>query len=640
MRQTKSTPTDKELARMAGFEPFSALSQERLKGLFEAAQPVSFAAGAPIFDSQLQGGQRGILIIRQGQVSVCSPSLENGAGDLLGPGMLLPLDLALPARELVETYTAAEDCVCWSLAAPCITDFLEEPAVLRWAISQCWRHHERMMRNIAADIESNRIATQIKFQPLSSLIKHSPLTVDISDSVQQAVALMAEHKVGSVVVTEAGRVAGILTESDTLRRVLAPGLDLSRPVSAVMTPEPVCLPMTSSVAEAALEMASRSIRHMPVVADDGALMGVVSERNLFVLQRIGFGHLEAPIEHATSIAELRNAVDSIRITCSGLFRYGMSSEQITALVSSLNDRVLVQLINIVGEPKLHPEVGQKGQEARYCWLAFGSEGRQEQTFSTDQDNGIIFVPPPGADAAAVTALRNTLLQFASKVNVGLDACGFPLCEGNIMARNPEWCLTLDEWKTRFATWICEPAPLALLHSSIFFDLRPLYGEAALAESLRDTLFALCRENPVFLHLMAKNALQTTVPLGLLSRFSTDGGKSGGTIDLKKRAARLFVDIGRIFSLAHGVRATNTAQRLLLGGAKAGRKPEAIEADVAAFHFIQTIRIRGQLNRSAGSHDDPNRINPYALNEIDQRVLVESLRQVKLLQARMRVDYQI
>ncbi|MGV8892315.1 MAG: DUF294 nucleotidyltransferase-like domain-containing protein [Burkholderiaceae bacterium] len=622
---------------MADFEPFSALSPERLKGLFEAAQPVCFAAGAPIFDSQLQVGQRGILIIRQGRVSVRSPSLENGAGDLLGPGMLLPLDLALPVRELAETYTAAEDCVCWSLAPLCITDLLEEPAVLRWAISQCWRHHERMMDNIAADIESNRIATQIKFQPLSSLIKHSPLTVDISDSVKQAVALMAKHKVGSVVVTEAGRVAGILTESDTLRRVLAPGLDLSRPVSTVMTPEPVCLPMTSSVAEAALEMASRSIRHMPVVADDGALMGVISERNLFVLQRIGFGHLDAPIEHATSIVELRTAVDSIRTTCSGLFRYGMSSEQITALVSSLNDRVLVQLINIVGEQTL-PE--WQGQKVRYCWLAFGSEGRQEQTFSTDQDNGIIFVPPHGADAGVITELRKSFLQFASTVNVGLDACGFPLCEGNIMARNPEWCLTLDEWKTRFATWICEPAPLALLHSSIFFDLRPLFGEAALAESLRDTLFALCRENPVFLHLMAKNALQTTVPLGMLSRFSTDGGKFGGTIDLKKRAARLFVDIGRIFSLAHGVRATNTAQRLLLGGAKAGRKPEAIEADVAAFHFIQTIRIRGQLNRSAGSHDDPNRINPYALNEIDQRVLVESLRQVKLLQARMRVDYQI
>ncbi|NMM36853.1 MAG: CBS domain-containing protein [Glaciimonas sp.] len=623
---------------MADFEPFSTLAPERLLALFEAAQLVCFAAGAPIFDSQLQTGQRAILIIFQGRVSVRSTATENGVGELLGPGMLLPLDLALPLRESVETYTAAENCVCWSLAAPCVAALLAEPAVLRWAIDQCWRYHERLMQNIATDIESNRIAAQINFQPLSSLIKQSPLTIDVSDSVQQAVALMTQHRIGSVIVTDAGRVAGILTESDTLRRVLAPGLDLARAVSTVMTPAPVCLPMTSSVAEAALAMASRSIRHLPVVSEDGALVGVISERDLFVLQRSGFGHLEAPIERATSIAALRNAVDSIRTTCSGLFRYGMSAEQITSMVSALNDRVLVQLIHIVGEPVM--QEGQGGQQVRYCWLAFGSEGRQEQTFSTDQDNGIIFVPPPGADAAAVTALRNTLLQFASTVNVGLDACGFPLCEGDIMARNPKWCLTFDEWKSRFATWICTSDRQSLVLSSIFFDLRPLYGDAALAETLRDTLFALCRDNPLFLHLMAKNALETSVPLGVLSRFSTDGGKFGGTIDLKKRAARLFVDIGRIFSLAHGVRATNTAQRLLLGGARAGRKSEAIEADVAAFHFVQTIRIRGQLNRSAGSHNDPNRINPYALNEIDQRVLIEALRQVKLLQTRLRVEYQI
>lgn len=635
MRQIESSLTESELANIAGFAPFSALSRPLLQRLFDGAQRLSFAAGTQLFDFGRTNTQRGVLVLYQGRVSVGNPSMEHGVGELLGSGALLPLDFTQPLREPVETYIAAEDCVCWSLTETGVAAALSEPALLRCAITQGWHYYEQAMRSIASDIESNRIAAQIKFQPVSSLIKQSPLTVDVSDSVQQAITLMAQHKIGSVVVTEAGRVAGILTESDTLRRVLAPGLDLARPVGTVMTPAPTCMPATSSVAEAALEMTSRAIRHMPVVSEDGALVGVISERDLFVLQRTGFGHLEAPIERATSVAALRNAVDSIRATCSGLFRYGMGAEQITTLVSALNDRVLLQLMQIVGTPQR-----QDGQPVRYCWLAFGSEGRQEQTFSTDQDNGIIFVPPPGADAAAITALRDVLLQFASTVNVGLDACGFPLCEGDIMARNPKWCLTLDEWKNRFALWICEPNSQALLHSSIFFDFRPLYGETGLAETLRDYLFALSRDNPIFLRLMVSNALETSAPLGVLSRFSTDGGKFGGTIDLKKRAARLFVDIGRIFSLAHGVRATNTAQRLASGGARARRNASAIEADVAAFYFIQTIRIRGQLNRSSDSHDDPNRINPYALNEIDQRVLMEALRQVKLLQAYMRSEYRL
>lgn len=635
MRQIESFLTESELSSITGFAAFSTLSRPQLQRLFDGAQRLRFAAGTQLFDSGLSNKQRGVLVLYEGRVSVGNPSMEHGVGELLGSGALLPLDFTQPLREPAETYIAAEDCVCWSLTATGVAAALAEPALLRWTITQGWHYYEQAMRSIASDIESNRIAAQIKFQPVSSLIKQRPLTVDVSDSVQQAIALMAQHKIGSVVVTEAGRVAGILTESDTLRRVLAPGLDLARPVGTVMTPAPTCMPATGSVAEAALEMTSRAIRHMPVVSEDGALVGVISERDLFVLQRTGFGHLEAPIERATSVAALRNAVDSIRATCSGLFRYGMGAEQITTLVSALNDRVLLQLMQIVGTPQM-----QDGQPVRYCWLAFGSEGRQEQTFSTDQDNGIIFVPPPGADAAAVATLRDVLLQFASTVNVGLDACGFPLCEGDIMARNPKWCLTLDEWKNRFALWICEPDPQALLHSSIFFDFRPLYGEAGLAETLRDYLFALSRDNPMFLRLMASNALETSAPLGVLSRFSIDGGKFGGTIDLKKRATRLFVDIGRIFSLAHGVRATNTAQRLSSGGARARRNASAIEADVAAFYFIQTIRIRGQLNRSSDSHDDPNRINPYALNEIDQRVLMEALRQVKLLQAYMRIEYRL
>ena len=83
----------------------------------------------------------------------------------------------------------------------------------------------------------------------------------------------------------------------------------------------------------------------------------------------------------------------------------------------LNDRLCQRVLEI--ERKNH-----RWERISWCWLAFGSEGRFEQTFSTDQDNGLVFAAHDGEPADAV---RARLLPFAKAVNEALDACGFPVC---------------------------------------------------------------------------------------------------------------------------------------------------------------------------------------------------------------------
>jgi len=91
------------------------------------------------------------------------------------------------------------------------------------------------------------------------------------------------------------------------------------------------------------------------------------------------------------------------------------------------------------------------------------------------------------DPGTAEAARRPFLEFADEVNRGLDACGFPLCKGDIMARNPKWCLPLEGWRAVFDDWIRNPEPKALLNAAIFFDLRPLAGEAQLAEQGMEVL---------------------------------------------------------------------------------------------------------------------------------------------------------
>ena len=140
--------------------------------------------------------------------------------------------------------------------------------------------------------------------------------------------------------------------------------------------------------------------------------------------------------------------------------------------------------------------------------------------------------------------------------------------------------------------------------------------------------------------MVQNALDVEPPLGLIRTFTVDDDpKVKGTIDLKARGTRLFVDCARVFALAHGIADTGTAARLRLAGARLNVEPRHVDATVEAFHFLQLLRLRQQDQpRCAGQ--DPNRIDPYALHEIDQRMLKEAFRQAKQLQERLRLAYRL
>lgn len=272
-----------------------------------------------------------------------------------------------------------------------------------------------------------------------------------------------------------------------------------------------------------------------------------------------------------------------------------------------------------------------------CWMALGSEGRFEQTLNTDQDNALIFTVPAGMTADGV---RELMLPIARRINETLALCGFPLCSGNVMASNPQWCLSLEEWKQRFADWITNGTPEALLHSSIFFDFRSLYGAHALADDLRLWLSRVASDNNRFLHQLAENAMSIRPPLGLVRDFVV--GKEH-TLDLKLNGITPFVDAARIFSLAAGVSQTSTLQRLRASAAKLKIHPTEVEAWIDAFLFIQVLRMRHHdEGREQGLSDEQldNRIDPEALHELDRRILKEAFRQARKLQARLALEYHL
>ncbi len=623
------------LAFLKNHAPFNKMKPEALQFFAERAQIAFYSAGSGIVGSD-SGNVRYFYLIESGKVQA------RQAGEVavteysilsLGAGEAFPIGAVTAGRPSTNDYTAVEDTFCYQLPAE---DFMQLMATSTEFNLFCTQY-------IASLLDQSRRQLQLQFaqraseqqtlnSPLVGIGARNPIAVAPETRLRTALETMSKAGIGSLVIAgEDRKPVGVFTRSDLLDRVVLADLSQDVPISQAMSPSPFMLEEHATAYDAMLAMATHGIRHVLVTDAEGKLTGVVSERDLFSLQRVGLRQIRQSIEGAPNVEALQQAAGDVRQLAFNMLAQGIGAEQLTQFISALNDALTRRVIQLNLDNHHFDGI-------EWAWLAFGSEGRDEQTFSTDQDNGIVFACD---DPAAVDSLRQRFLAFALDTNKDLDRCGFPLCKGNIMASNPQWCLTLDEWKERFANWVRVPQPDALLNATIFFDFRPLHGRTELAESLRRHLLTLTTSNPAFLRSMAHNALDVEPPLGKIRDFLTDlEPDHPGKIDLKKYGSRIFVDVARIYALASGVHNTNSIQRLRLASQRLSIRADEINAVLEALNFIQLLRLQHQYLEGEPGVQGDNLIDPDKLNELDRRILKESFRQARKIQTRLKLDYQV
>ncbi|MCK6374786.1 MAG: DUF294 nucleotidyltransferase-like domain-containing protein [Zoogloea sp.] len=444
-------------------------------------------------------------------------------------------------------------------------------------------------------------------------------------SIRDALKRMDAERVGAVVIADqALRPLGVMTLRDMIERVVLPSIDLDVPVVGVMTGGVVALPGDASPHLARLMLARHGLRHLVVTDGAGRLVGVLSRSDLYASRFAGSDDLVEAIQSARGVDSLAQAAARVREAATAMVELGEGSGAVGEWIAMLNDLVVQAAIDLAEAEIDIPLVP-------WCWLAFGSEGRLEQTLATDQDNGLIFACSADDDPEA---LRKGFLPFARRVNELLDACGFPLCKGEVMAGNPRWCLSLGEWRACFAGWMRSGTADDLLNATIFFDFRPLAGDWQLAAALQRWLLGLAADTPLFLRFMATNALRGGPPLGVIRDFSVD--RETGLIDLKRDGSRLFVDAARIYALALGIGETATVSRLQAAGEALKWPRREVRALLDAFGFIQQLRLASPREPGGAA----NQIAPASLSELERAFLKESFRQARRLQQKLQVRYQL
>jgi len=604
--------------------PFAQMEARHLTWLAERATLNYFAHGTRLLGAA-DGAPGVYYVIQRGAVSsapagATPPDAAHAAA--LHAGESFPLGALVEGRPVVNDYVAQGDTFCYEFDKAVFDKLMAASAPFAGFCTRRIAHLLQESRRQARTLAHEEAHAQHGMTSLlSALLRRTPVTCPAQAPLRQALAVMRDRRIGSIVaVDDAARPVGILTERDVLDRIVLAEQSLDQPLASVMTPDPHSIDENASAFDAALLMARHTIRHLPVTRG-GVLVGVVSERDLFSLQRTGMREVGRAINQAVDADALAAAAANVRALAGNLLAQGMAVEQLTQLIVALNDRLVERAIGMCAQA-----AGSAATEV--CWIALGSEGRMEQTISTDQDNGLIFTPRPGT---TTDASRDRLLGFARQVNELLAQLGFPLCQGGIMAGNPKWCLCAAEWQERFSDWLRNPTPAALLNAAIFFDFRPLHGNTALAHSLRTWLSAEAAGRPAFMRMLAANALNNNPPLNIFGELA-----GSGAVDLKGQGARPFIDAARVLALANGIAATHTTQRLRLAALHHGSARE-MEAMIESFQFIQTLRLARQFE-SLEDGGPPNQIEIATLNELDRRILKESFRQARKLQSRLKLDY--
>ena len=617
------------------FPPFNQMEHSHLAFLVEQCQLRFYACGESIV-KPADGPVEHFYIVKQGRVvgerqHLVKPGVETTFE--ITSGECFPLAALLGERATRTEHLAGEDTFCLQLNKAAFIRVFSMSEVFRdfalRGVSSLLDQVNQQVRQRAVET----LGTQYSLNtPLGELAMRHPVVCSADTPLRDAVRLMHEQQVGSIVVIDLQRYpVGIFTLRDLRQVVASMDADLGAPIERHMTAKPFYLSPQASAFDAAMAMTERHIAHVCLV-ENRRLCGVVSERDLFSLQRVDLVHLARTIRHAPRLDTLVSLRGEISQLVERMLAHGASSTQITQIITLLNDHTVCRVIELALAERGDPGVP-------FSWLCFGSEGRREQTLHTDQDNGILF---EAADSAEADSIRARLLPLAQYINQCLAQCGFTLCKGNIMAGNPELCLSRSEWARRFAGFVREASPENLLGSSIYFDLRVVWGDEQGCEQLRQSLLARVADNRLFQRMLADNALRQRPPVGRLREFVLTrlGNDKAATLDLKVQGLTPFVDGARLLALANGIGACNTLERLRQLVAKGVIEPLDGAAYEEAYHFIQQTRMQQHQRQTRDNLPYSNRLDPDSLNHLDRRILRESLRQAQRLQSSLALRYQL
>ncbi len=586
---------------LASVHPYDSLTDQALEALSDTCAAQDFAEGDRVF--AVGDKATHLYIISEGEVEITD---EAGVQlSILGPRNSFGERALLRGEDATRTATIKAQ-----------TSMIVMPAETLFALIETHPTVARFFdRRRPARSDRNNLATM----RVEQLMTRDPATCTSETPIRKAAAKMQAAHISSICVVDDTGFRGIVTVRDMNGRVVAGGLDPARPISDVTTADPLTLGPKALVTDVLHLMVERGIGHVPIM-DGATLVGIVTQTDLTRAQAMSSADLVGRVAKAPDTATMARVTAEIPALLVQLVEAGNRHEVVTRLITDIADTATRRLLTLAEEALGPPPVP-------YLWLACGSQGRQEQTGVSDQDNCLIL-------SDAMTEIDRPYFEALAKyVSDGLDTCGYFYCPGDMMATNPRWCQPLSVWRSYFEGWIAKPNPEAQMLASVMFDLRPIGGDMSLFADLQESTLQKASKNSIFTAHMISNSLKHQPPLGLLRGLATiRSGEHRNRLDLKHNGVVPVVDLGRIYTLQGRLTPVNTRARLE-AAIEAGVVSRTGGADLLdAYDLIAGMRLGHQAAQVKAGEAPTNYLDPSTLSDFERSHLRDAFVVVKTMQS--------
>ncbi|WP_117234897.1 putative nucleotidyltransferase substrate binding domain-containing protein [Vibrio maerlii] len=444
-------------------------------------------------------------------------------------------------------------------------------------------------------------------------------------SIKYVATEMLTQRSPCAVIYENEKIVGLITDRDMTKRVIAKDVPTSTAISEVMTLSPLTVKPDDLVLHAASMMMQFNIRNLPVVKDN-KVVGLLTTTHLVQNHRVQAIFLIEKIKYAGSVKSLSSFTPERQAIFEALVEGKVAPEVIGKVMTMIMDAYTKRLIQIAID-KLGPP------PCDFSWLVAGSHARNEVHMLSDQDSAIVL------DDSATENDRIYFKHLAMIVTNGLAACDYPLCPGKYMAATPKWCQPLKVWKHYYKKWVANPEYERLLNISVFLEIRSIYGNSDFERILRDEMHANIRDNREFLGMLTNDAINTNPPLGIFNSLVLEkSGENKKTLNVKKYAINLIIDLARIYGLAVESDESATDERFKAAHEKGVLSEDAMKNILGAYQYILSFRFSHQLEALKHGKTPDNHIDPNSFGSFERNHLKDAFRIIADLQDAAKVRF--
>ncbi|MBD1572637.1 CBS domain-containing protein [Vibrio sp. S17_S38] len=457
------------------------------------------------------------------------------------------------------------------------------------------------------------------YRKVSEIASENIAIVDKNVSIKEVAKLMQDEMRSSCAVIKDGEnIVGVITDRDMTTRVVAQGVNTDLPISEVMTTNPQLIHGDATVLEAISLMMQFNIRCLPVVYGKN-VVGLITTTHLVHNHQTQALFLIEKIKYSNSVQALQTLKEERKTIFNSLVESRVGSNIVASVMSMIMDAFNRRIIQLA-ESQLGPA------PCDYAWIVAGSHARNEVHLLSDQDSALVI------DDCATTADMAYFTHLAMIVCNGLDVCGYPLCDGKYMAATPKWCQRLSRWKEYYRKWVAAPEYNKLLNISVFLEVRSLYGNKDLVDDLQQHLHDCIENSSRFIPSLVRDAVETQPPLGIFNNLVLEkSGDNSRTLNIKKYALNLIIDLARIYSLSAKGTLTGTEERFQYAYDQGVMQEDSYKNIIGAYRFITQVRFTHQCEALKLGKTPDNHIDPETFSSFERKHLKDAFKIINELQ---------